>query len=243
MRNVCICFSGFLETQEHSFICNCHLQLIIAWYVLYINDDTFYTCSLECGLSSSANTTTGNISKWTLVYLFGPKIACSSAKEMYTNTKSQHVCACTQAHSAVFQRYTAQTRTELASVFLTIVRLSNICVCTLVTVKKRRKGAQMQVFEHVSAYTGTNAGRVFRMLAPAARGAGGWESRVSIRSHASIPDLYGGSHTRSTLWEECIRMRVPPLLKCFLTCGTSSPCYRLECVLLKGCDMYLSAGL
>lgn len=142
MRSVCICFSGFLETQEHSFICNCHLQLIIAWYVLYINNVTFYTCSLERRLSSSANTTTGNTSKWTLVYLFSPKTACSPAKEMYTNTKSQHVCACRQAYSALFQRATAQTCTELASNFLTVVRLSGIRVRTLVTVKKEAGGTR-----------------------------------------------------------------------------------------------------
>lgn len=73
MRSVCICFSGFLETQEHSFICNCHPQLIIAWYVLYINSVTFYICSLEHRLSFDANSPMGNISKRTLVCLFGPK--------------------------------------------------------------------------------------------------------------------------------------------------------------------------
>ena len=235
-------FSGFLETQEHSFICNCHLQLIIAWHVLYINNVTFYTCSLERRLSSGANTTTGNISKWTLVYLFGPKTACSSTKEMYTNTKSQHVCACIQAYSALFQRYTAQTCTELASNFLTIVRLSSIRVYTLVSVEKEEGGTQAGIWD-VPVYTGTNAGTGFRMLVPAAKGAGGWDSCVSLHSHTSISDVYGCSHTHSTLWDECIRIHIPPVLKCFLTCDTNSPCYCLECILLKGSDMCLSAGL
>lgn len=170
MRSVCICFSGFLETQEHSFICNCHLQLIIAWYVLYINSVTFYTCSLERRLSSSANTTTGKTSKWTLVYLFGPKTACSPAKEMYTNTKSQHVCACRRAYSALFQRSTAQTCTELASDFLTAVGLSGIRVRTLVTVKKEEGGTRAGIWVCVCVRWHKRRYR-FPKAGPAAKGA------------------------------------------------------------------------
>lgn len=96
-------------------------------------------CSYECRLSSSANATMGNIRKWTLLCLLGPKPACSFANKTYTNTKSQHVCACIQTYSVLLHRYTAQTCTELASDFLTVARVSNIHVCTLVTGKGGRR--------------------------------------------------------------------------------------------------------
>lgn len=126
MTRVCICFSGFLETQEHSFICNCHLQLIIAWYVLYINSVTCYTHSSELRLSAGVSATAGSISQGTLASLFSPK----TAREMYTNTKSQHVCACIPAYSALLQGYTAQTCTTLASNSPTAARLSGMFFVT-----------------------------------------------------------------------------------------------------------------
>lgn len=132
MRRVCFC--GFLETREHSSICNCHLQLIIARYILHINNVTYYTHSSELKLSAGVNTTTGSISQGTLASLFSPK----TARELYTNTKSQHA---SQSTSLLRQGYTAQTRTTLASNSW----LQQDSQCTL---WQRRKRAHKQVFEH-----------------------------------------------------------------------------------------------
>lgn len=146
MTRVCICCSGFLETQEHSFICNCHLQLIIAWYILYINNLTCYTHSSELRLSPGVSTTTGSISQGTLASLSSPK----TAREMYTNTKSQHVYARIPAYSALLQGYTAQTCTTLASNSPTAARLSG-----MYSVTKEEEG--IQAFSlNVSVCTGTN---------------------------------------------------------------------------------------
>lgn len=89
--------------------------------------------------------------------MLGPKTACSSANEMYTDTKNQHVCACIQTYSTLLHRYTAQTCTKLASNFLTVVRVSNIHVYTWVT-KIEGKGRHKQVFEFVSAYADAHTG-------------------------------------------------------------------------------------
>lgn len=244
MRSVCICFSGFLETQEHSFICNCHLQLIIAWYVLYINSVTFYTCSSEHRLSFDANTPMGNISKRTLVCLFGPK-NCLFLCKGDVHRHQEPACVCTHRSPQCSLSETHSTNRRRASQWFSYCSqtLQRWCVYPGSWEKKEDGGARRKVRERVSAYTGTKAGTSCRMAVPAAEGAGGWGSCVSTHSHASISDVYGRSRTRSTLRDECIRIRIPPLLKCSLTCDTSSPCYRLECVLLKGSGMYLSAGL
>lgn len=105
------------------------------------------------------------------------------------------MCACIQAYRALFQRYTAQTCTELASNFLTIGELLSIPACSLVAVKKEE---YKQVFERVSVHTGAITDTGFQMLAPA-KDAGDWDTCVSVHSHTSISDVYRCSLPRSTL--------------------------------------------
>lgn len=88
MRRVCICFCGFLETREHSFICNCHPQLIIAWYVLYINNVTHYTQSSGCQLGWSPPQAASARELWPL---------CSFPKLQGRRTQTQRGSMCVPA--------------------------------------------------------------------------------------------------------------------------------------------------
>lgn len=113
MRRVCFC--GFLETREHSFICNCHLQLIIAWYILYINNVTYYTQSSELswgkhhnrqqqpgnsGLSVQAQNCKGDVDKHKepACVCMHPSLQCTPSGMPNTNihSSSQELPHCSQ---------------------------------------------------------------------------------------------------------------------------------------------------
>lgn len=74
-------------------------------------------------MSAGVNTTTGSISQGTLASLFSPK----TAREMYTNTKSQPVCARIPAYSALLQGCPTQT---CATPARTAARLSGMSSVT-----------------------------------------------------------------------------------------------------------------
>jgi len=98
---------------------------------------------------------------------------------------------------------------------------------------KRRKETHKQVFE-LSVYTDTHT-----VLELAAERLGSWHCCVSTRSHT----CWTCTGTYSMLWDENIHICKHPMLKCGLTRGTNFLSCCEEGALLKGSDMYLSAGL